>query len=200
MKEEPPEAIRITVLVTGALEQLGVPHAVVGSLASSLHGIPRSTNDVDIVAALGPEHADPLAKALGEAFYVDADMIRDAIAHRSEFNVIHLATMFKVDVFVPPPDPIFRAQIRRAAPVTLDSEGFITLIVASAEDTVAQKLLWYRRGGETSERQWLDILGVIAVRGASLDLTYLRQTGDVLEVTDLLERALAESASGPSVA
>ena len=196
MSEQPAEAIRVTVLVARVLDQLGVSHAVVGSLASSLHGIPRSTNDVDIVAALRPEHAGPLAEALGESFYVDVDMIRDAITRRSEFNVIHLATMFKVDVFVPPLDPISRAQIARAAVVSVDAEGSLTLRVASAEDTVAQKLMWYRRGGETSERQWLDTLGVIAVQGKSLDLEYLRQTTDALGVTDLLERALAESAPG----
>jgi len=196
VSEQPAEAIRVTVLVARVLDQLGVSHAVVGSLASSLHGIPRSTNDVDIVAALRPEHAGPLAEALGESFYVDVDMIRDAITRRSEFNVIHLATMFKVDVFVPPLDPISRAQIARAAVVSVDAEGSLTLRVASAEDTVAQKLMWYRRGGETSERQWLDTLGVIAVQGKSLDLEYLRQTTDALGVTDLLERALAESAPG----
>ena len=98
VSEPPAEAIRITVLVVEALERLGIRHAVVGSLASSMHGIPRSTNDVDLVATIRPEHAAPLAKALGDAFYVDADMIRDAVVRRSEFNVIHLATMFKIQV------------------------------------------------------------------------------------------------------
>jgi len=197
MSEQPAEALRVTLLVSRALDMLGVPHAVVGSLASSLHGIPRSTNDADLVAALRPEHAVPLAQALGEAFYVDADMIRDAVVRRSEFNVIHLATMFKVDVFVPPLDPLSRAQIGRATNVSIDAEGTLELRVASPEDTVAQKLLWYRRGGETSERQWLDTLGVLAVKGAALDLQYLRQTTDALGVTDLLDRALAEAAAGP---
>src|SRR5206468_8993678 len=96
--QQPAEAVRITVLGSRALDDLGAPNAIVGSLASSVHGIPRSTNDVHIVAALRREHADPLASALGGDFYVDGD------AHRSEFNVIHLATMFKIDVFVPPLD------------------------------------------------------------------------------------------------
>jgi hypothetical protein len=117
------EALRVTVLVARALDQLGVPHAIVGSLASSLHGVPRSTNDVDIVATLRREHADALASALGDAFYVDSDMIRDAIDRRSEFNVIHLGTMFKVDVFVPALDRVSRAQIDRAAIVNVDSEA-----------------------------------------------------------------------------
>jgi hypothetical protein len=195
--EQPAEAIRITLLVTHVLDQLGVSHAVVGSLASSLHGIPRSTNDVDIVAALRPEHVAALTSALQETFYVDADMIREAITRRSEFNVIHLGTMFKVDIFVPALDPISRAQLRRAAVVAVQDEGNFTLRVASAEDTVAQKLLWYRRGGETSERQWLDTLGVIAVQGDRLDFPYLEETVDALGVRDLLVRAVAEAASRP---
>jgi hypothetical protein len=199
VKEPTAEAIRITVIVAETLERLGIRHAIVGSLASSMHGIPRSTNDVDLVAAVRPEHADPLAKALGDAFYVDADMIRDAVARRSEFNVIHLATMFKIDIFVPGPDPIAQAQIGRSTTVSANADGTLTLRVASAEDTVAQKLLWYRHGGETSERQWLDTLGVIAIQGEKLDLQYLLPTADALGIRDLLERALAQAASGPPV-
>lgn len=193
MTEGPAEAIRITALVGKVLDRLGISHAVVGSLASSLHGIPRSTNDVDIVAALGTQHAGPLAEALEGEFYVDADMIRGAIAHTSEFNVIHLGTMFKVDVFVP--DRTSRAQLDRATMVAVDPEGTLVLRVASAEDTIAHKLSWFRRGGETSDRQWQDVLGVIAVQGDALDVGYLRQAADALSVGDLLGRALAEAAA-----
>jgi hypothetical protein len=86
VSEAPAEAIRITLLVTIELERLGVSYVVAGSLASSLHGLSRATADVDIVAALRVEHAQPLAMALGEAFYVDVDMIRDAVTRRSEFR------------------------------------------------------------------------------------------------------------------
>jgi hypothetical protein len=193
-----PEALRVTAIVTRALEDLGVAHAVVGSLASSLHGIPRSTNDVDIVAALGPQHAQPLTAVLQDAFYVDEDMIRDAVARRAEFNVIHLGTMFKVDIFIPASDPVSRAQIGRATVITVDADPALTLRVASAEDTVVQKLLWYRGGGEASERQWLDTLGVLSVQGDDLDLDYLKQSTDAVGVRDLLDRALAEAvASAP---
>jgi hypothetical protein len=106
--------------------------------------------------------------------------------------------MFKVDVFVPALDPVSSAQIRRASVIAVDAtDSTITLRVASAEDTIAQKLLWFRRGDETSERQWLDALGVIAVQGDRLDLVYLRQTAEALAVRALLERAVAESASRP---
>jgi hypothetical protein len=88
VSERLPDAVRITLVVTGALEKVGATYVVGGSLASSLHGIPRATNDADIVAALRNEHVDPFVGALSETFYVDRDMILDAIAHRHEFNVI----------------------------------------------------------------------------------------------------------------
>ena len=193
MTDRPAEALRITALVAKVLDQLGVSHAVVGSLASSLHGIPRSTNDADIVAALGAQHAEPMAAALGNDFYIDADMIRDAVAHASEFNVIHLGTMFKVDVFVPDRDS--RAQLERATLVAVDADETLVLRVASPEDTIAHKLSWFRRGGETSDRQWQDVLGVIAVQGAALDVEYLRRAADALSVRDLLDRAVVEAAA-----
>ena len=192
VSEAPAEAIRITLLVTTELERLGVPYVVAGSLASSLHGLPRSTADVDIVAALRVEHAQLLATALAEAFYVDADMIRDAVIQRSEFNVIHLATMFKVDVFVPRLDAVSRDELARGTAILVDADHGRTLRVASPEDTVAQKLSWYRRGGEISERQWRDVVGVLGVQGEKLELDYLRATADALGVRDLLERALIE--------
>jgi hypothetical protein len=192
VSEAPAEAIRITLLVTIELERLGVPYVVAGSLASSLHGLPRSTADVDIVAALRVEHAQLLATALAEAFYVDADMIRDAVIRRSEFNVIHLATMFKVDVFVPRLDAVSRNELARGTAILVDADQGRTLRVASPEDTVAQKLSWYRLGGEISERQWRDVAGVLGVQGEKLELDYLRATADALGVRDLLERALTE--------
>jgi hypothetical protein len=192
VSEAPAEAIRITLLVTIELERLGVSYVVAGSLASSLHGLPRATADVDIVAALRVEHAQPLATALGEAFYVDVDMIRDAVTRRSEFNIIHLATMFKVDVFVPTLDAVSRGELARGTAILVDADQGRTFRVASPEDTVAQKLSRYRRGGEISERQWRDVVGVLGVQGGKMELEYLRATADALGVRDLLDRALTE--------
>jgi len=192
VSEAPAEAIRITLLVTIELERLGVSYVVAGSLANSLHGLPRATADVDIVAALRVEHAQPLATALSEAFYVDVDMIRDAVTRRSEFNVIHLATMFKVDVFVPTLDAVSRGELARGTAILVDADQGRTFRVASPEDTVAQKLSCYRRGGEISERQWRDVVGVLGVQGGKMELEYLRATADALGVRDLLDRALTE--------
>ena len=92
------EATRITLLVTQALEQIGIPYAVGGSLASSLHGVMRSTLDVDIVTDMRLEHIQPLVSALSKEFYADDEMMRDAIEHHSSFNLIHYETAFKEDI------------------------------------------------------------------------------------------------------
>lgn len=97
MANEPVEA---TMLVIHALDQLSVPYVIGGSLASAVHGVVRATMDTDIVADLHIEHAQPLADALSGTFYADVDMIQDAIEHHGSFNLIHLKTMFKVDVFI----------------------------------------------------------------------------------------------------
>ncbi len=193
MKEAPADAAAITFLVTSVLDRLNVAHVVVGSLASSLHGMPRATNDVDVVAALPLRHVEALVRALDGTFYVDADMIKDAIARRSEFNVIHLATMFKVDVFVAGTDALAESQLARGVLVVADPQRNLTLRVASPEDTVAHKLAWYRHGGEVSDRQWQDAVGVLKVQGARIEVSYLEHAATTLGVSDLLGRARREA-------
>ena len=186
------EALEATLIVTDAFESIGVQHFVGGSLASSLLGEPRSTQDVDVVAVMNAAQVEPFARAIESTFFVDRGMATDAIVHRSEFNVVHLPTMFKVDVFVPGLDLMTRRQLSRAKRVALDESGR-SLTVASAEDVVAQKLRWYRLGGDVSDRQWRDVLGVLKIGGASIDMSYLEETCDLLGVGDLLRRAREES-------
>ena len=97
-----------------AFDDLAIRYVVGGSLASSLYGIPRATQDVDLVAEIGLPHVEALTNALADEFYVDAGMIRDAIKRRASFNVVHLATMFKADVFVTRGDAWSREEMSRA--------------------------------------------------------------------------------------
>jgi len=191
-----PEPVAVTLLVIEALEASDVPYLIGGSLASAVHGVARATVDTDLVADLRPEHAQPLAQALADAFYVDVESIQDAIRRHSSFNVIHLEMMFKVDVFVRKQRPFDQAQFDRRVAQVIATEPERTAYVASAEDTVLAKLEWFRMGGEVSERQWRDVLGVLKVQGERLDRDYLRRWAQTLKVGDLLERALNEAGQG----
>jgi hypothetical protein len=136
--------------------------------------------------------AQPFLSALGDEFYADEEMIADAIQHHSSFNLIHRETMFKVDVFVPAPRPFLKSELGRARMQTFSFEPEVSARFASPEDTILSKLEWYRMGGEVSDRQWRDILGVFKTRGDDLDLAYLRNWARELGVEDLLERVLKE--------
>ena len=182
--------------VVTVLDRLGVPYVVVGSLASSARGFPRTTNDADIVADLRAEHAAPFMSALGTEFYVDAGAIERAIARYRSFNAIHRGSGFKVDVFVPPPDGFGRQQLARRSQELLDRAGASAVFVATAEDVVIAKLDWYRASGGQSDRQWQDLVGVIKVQAPAIDRGYLRQWAARLDLSQLLDRALAEAGLG----
>lgn len=181
-------------LVVGRLaavfEKLEVPYVVGGSLASSVYGIPRATQDVDLVARLEQSHVSAFAEALADDFYVDVDMIVDAIQRRASFNVVHLPTMFKADIFVPRLDSWTREELRRARTEEFEVSGSrATIRFASPEDTLLHKLHWFKLGNEISDRQWSDILGILKVQGEALDSRYLDNWADILDITPLLDRA-----------
>lgn len=185
------EPLEVLILVADIFDALGVPFLVGGSVASSLIAIPRLTQDADVVADLGPQHVAPFVNALGDRFYADEDTIRDAVRRTASFNVVHLATMFKVDVFVLRSDPMSLAEMARRTTIRVRDEPPRDLPVATAEDLILQKLDWFRRGGGVSDRQWNDVLGIVKVCGPSLDGDYLKHWGRHARLTELLERALA---------
>lgn len=188
------EILEITFHVVETFDRLGIPYLVGGSLASSLHGIPRATQDVDLVVRMTHRHVAGLVVALRPAFYLDESAIHDAVEQHASFNLIHLRTLLKADVFVGKDDEASRAQMERRQRYEIGTEPRRALVVASAEDVVAQKLYWFRLGDEVSDRQWSDAIGVLRVGGAGLDLDYLRRAATLLGVEDLLSRALDEAA------
>lgn len=189
-----PDIIEVTLKVVRVFEEMGIEYHVGGSLASSAFGIARSTLDVDIVADIRHEQATLLYESLKEEFYIDIDMIRDAINRRSSFNLIHLETMFKVDVFIPKNRPFDRqAFIRRIQKPVSAEDPSQQLFFATPEDTILNKLEWYKGGGEVSERQWKDVIGVLKVQREGLDISYLKSWAKELKVYSLLEKALKET-------
>ena len=191
------EQTQVNLLVVNAFDALRIPYFLGGSMASSVHGIYRATADSDFIAAVRPHHAEPLANLLQPAFYAQVDAIRSATASSRSFNLIHLQTMLKVDVFVAKTDPFHLMQMRRRVLQPASADGQIKLYVASAEDTVLAKLQWYREGGAVSDRQWNDVLGVLKVQEPALDRGYLRQWARELRLTYLLDRALDDAGLPP---
>ena len=187
------DALAVTVRVTQVLERMGVPYFIGGSLASTLYGMVRTTQDSDIIADLRLEHVPLLVDALEDDFYLDDEMMAEAIARRSSFNLIHRESMFKVDIFVPRPRAFTKAQFARAGKQSLSSDPEMVAHVATPEDTLLAKLEWYRLGGEVSERQWRDVLGVLKVQAGALDGDYLCRMARELHVEDLLGRAFEDA-------
>jgi hypothetical protein len=186
------DVLRVTLLVTQALENIGISYAVGGSLSSSLHGVMRSTMDVDIVADLRLDHLEPLLAAFTEEFYADGEMMRHAIGRRASFNLIHYETSFKVDIFVAKPRAFDRMQLQRRIKSIVARDPERELYVTTPEDVILSKLEWFRMSGEVSDRQWRDVLGVLKTRSGELDIPYLHQWAKELKVDDLLERVLME--------
>ncbi len=191
---QPDILVALTPVVV-ALEELGVRYHIGGSVASSAHGIARATVDVDLVVELSEEGALPLAQTLRPSFYVDEDSVRSAVRDRGSFNLIHLATMVKIDVFVSKGRPFDRSVQERARPERLDEDPTSrTFFVESPEDVILSKLQWYRAGGDASRKQWADVLGVLKAQAGALDREYLTKWAASLGMPDLLARALGEAA------
>ncbi len=190
MESEMIQALRPVVKL---LEVLGVEYFIGGSVASGVYGVARTTLDVDVVANLTAAHVAQLVQTLSNDYYVSENMAREAVAKQSCFNVIHLATSYKVDLFVSANNDYDRQAMSRRALVRIGSgDGLITL-VASLEDMILSKLRWYRLGNEVSERQWNDVIQMMKIQKSRLDIVYLRQWSGDLNVNDLLDRALAET-------
>lgn len=177
-----------------ALDRLEIPYMIGGSGASSVHGLTRTTGDIDMVAKIGADDVQSLVTELHPDFYIDGQQVRTAIEHSRSFNVIHYRSSYKFDIFPLTGDRYQQAQFgrRRFETSSVFTGALLELAVSSPEDVILSKLRWYRQGGGVSDQQWNDVLGVIAVQRDKLDLPYLREWAQYLDLLDLLERALTE--------
>jgi hypothetical protein len=177
--------------LTAKLKSAGIPHMVVGSFASSFHGIPRSSQDLDLVI-------DPDQRALRkfleslpvDEYYADADAALDALRRQSQFNVIDMATAWKADLILRRRRPFSVEEMRRSREGDLLGSR---VPVASPEDTVISKIEWSKSGGGT-DLQLRDAAGIVAVRGATLDLAYIERWVHELDLGELWDRVRRDAA------
>lgn len=175
-------------MVIKCFEQLGIDYYIGGSVASSTYGISRATIDVDLIAKIEINHVEKLVKYLEKYYYINAGMIKNAIQEKSSFNLIHLETMIKIDVFIFKGQPYDIKAFGRCKTDTLDDENPRKFYLSSPEDSILSKLQWYKMSNEVLQQQWKDILGIIKVQGDKLDLDYLKLWALNLNISDLLIR------------
>jgi hypothetical protein len=185
--------IDVAVEVGAHFDALGVVWLVGGSIASSLLGEPRATHDVDLVADVRGVHVGPLCARMIDAFYIDEAAVQWAVETRRTFNVIHLASMIKVDIYCSKDDALARAQLDRRQILALPPHR---IPVSSPEDVILQKLSWFEAGGRVSDRQWRDLLGVVRVQRERLDRAYLDHHAREHGLTELLATLLAGGEPG----
>lgn len=186
-REENMNEIEVIVAVTQRLESLNIPYYVAGGIASITYGEPRLTDDADLVIRLFPFAVPRLVKTFEADFLVSADTVQDALARHYAFNLIHLATAFRFDFYPMSEDDdlesdSFARRLRKES-------GAGEIWMVSPEDLILAKLKWFRKGGEVSEKQWRDVLGVLKVQGARLDFAYLAGQARRFGLKDLLEKA-----------
>lgn len=163
-------------------ERLRIPYLVTGSVAAMTYGEPRLTNDIDIVAGIDEGHIEDLIRAFppGE-FYLSDQAIREAILHRSQFNIIHPASGFKVDVIIRKDTPFDRSRFARARRIS-PGRSFHAFF-ASPEDIIIKKMEYYREGG--SEKHLRDITGILLVSGEEIDADYVSEWAGRLGLTEI---------------
>jgi hypothetical protein len=171
----------LTARLVSLLDEFSVPYMIVGSIASSYHGEPRMTPDVDVVIDPPPDSLSGLVPSLVSAgFYVDADAAAEALAHRTQFNVIDPSTGWKADLLIRKDRPFSREEFARKQEVELPTGS---AFLATAEDTIIAKLEWAREG--ESEQQLRDAASILAVSGDRLDFAYLERWVDELGLKEL---------------
>lgn len=175
------------------LERLGIAYAIGGSIASSIYGTVRFTEDADITVEPFDSQADKLFELLKPEYYISREAMYQALKQLSTFNIIHFESAFKIDVFISKNTAFEKQLMARRRSLKLSDSLEKSFSVVSPEDVILLKLQWYHTGGHSSERQWDDVLGVLAVQAEKLDFEYLKEWAGTLKITELLEKAISEA-------
>jgi hypothetical protein len=174
-------------LLLSKLDECGIPYMITGSFASNIHGLPRATQDADVVIEVEPRTLERFLESLGPAFYRSRKAAMDALAREQMFNVVHLETGFKVDLIVRKSRPFSRIEFSRRQPAFYLGEN---RWFATAEDTILAKLEWSKMAA--SERQFSDALNVAKLQKDNLDRAYLEKWAKELDILDLLKKLFRE--------
>ncbi len=171
--------------VVDALEHAAIPYMLTGSFASAFHGVPRATQDIDLVIAPTADQLRTLVRLLPPSEYdVDEDAVLEAHRHHTQFNVVDLATGWKIDLILRKSRPFSREEFDRRSVV--DFRG-LRLAIATAEDVVIAKLEWAKRA--QSQRQIEDAAGILRIRSSELDRAYLQHWIRQLDLEERWEAA-----------
>lgn len=178
-------------IVLEKLDENGITYMVAGSFASNLHGVPRATQDADVIIESDKRSLERFIDALQDKFYADKNMAIDALLHRSMFNILHLDTGFKIDlIFLKRRDFSEEEFKRRRLSNFLGKDRWFT----SPEDTILSKLEWSKLG--ESERQFNDAVNIAKIQGNKLDVQYLKQWANELDISKLLDKLFEVINSG----
>ncbi len=187
------DPISLALDVAEILNALDIPYLIGGSVASTLMGEMRATEDVDIVADIKIEKVVRLMQSLQPRFYVSEDAVQDAVRHKRSFNLIDNESLGKVDIFILKDQPFPQIEFQRRRSRLVRQNPDQMLVLPTPEDIILQKLTWYRMTKNESQRQWRDVLGVLKLQGDRLDFEYLQKWALELELSDLLGTACTES-------
>ena len=174
--------------VADVLEELGIKYLIAGSVASSVHGVPRATADVDLVADFKPEQVDRFIARLEAEYYLSKPAMLEALARHAFLNLISLETGLKLDIFVLKTDAFNQTGFGRAVLAQISKGQPRLFPLDSPEDVLLQKLKWYQAGGQTSNNQWNDVVNILKLQ-EHLDYSYLEEWAAWLNLTELLTRA-----------
>ncbi len=187
------DALWLAEQITGILERLGITYYIGGFVASSLQGEMRYTEDLDLVIDIQPQQKQALITAMAGDYYISDVAVEEAIEGKiSSFNVIHLETTEKADIFVMREDSFSQKQMSSRQLYETGNNTF-SLYICTPEDSILQRLLWYRITAGESQKQWRDILGVLKLQGEKLDFSDLWHWGENLGVLADLDQAFIEA-------
>lgn len=189
------EAVEIRVLkeFSTILDALDIMYAIGGSIASSVYGQVRFTQDADVMVEAFSSKASAFYEKVKALFYISQEAMQHALQSGTSFNIIHLETAFKIDIFISTASPFDCQVLSRAGKIQLGQTEKETFRFVSSEDIILLKMLWYEKGQRVSEKQWNDILGVITTQKQKLNVDYLNEWATRLSVRQLLEKALIQS-------